>query len=158
MLLRSDDPILSQLIARALSDNLDIAQGVARLRQARASLSGARAERLPSITTSGGGGRDFRSNGPDSDSYSGGADASWEANIFGGQAREIEASRADFEAAGYDLHTIRTRSEEHTSELQSLMRTSYAVFCLQKKKQTQTQQTKKKRTQQTQHRQSKNTR
>src|SRR3546814_6149836 len=26
-----------------------------------------------------------------------------------------------------------TRSEEHTSELQSLMRTSYAVFCLQKK-------------------------
>src|SRR3546814_1792784 len=28
------------------------------------------------------------------------------------------------------------RSEEHTSELQSLMRSSYAVFCLKKKKQT----------------------
>src|SRR3546814_7178498 len=28
------------------------------------------------------------------------------------------------------------RSEEHTSELQSLMRTSYAVFCLKKKKYT----------------------
>src|SRR3546814_5068046 len=28
------------------------------------------------------------------------------------------------------------RSEEHTSELQSLMRTSYAVFCLKKKKTT----------------------
>src|SRR3546814_17150177 len=28
------------------------------------------------------------------------------------------------------------RSEEHTSELQSLMRISYAVFCLQKKKTT----------------------
>src|SRR3546814_9314475 len=28
----------------------------------------------------------------------------------------------------------RERSEEHTSELQSLMRTSYAVFCLKKKK------------------------
>src|SRR3546814_1689710 len=27
---------------------------------------------------------------------------------------------------------FRSRSEEHTSELQSLMRTSYAVFCLQK--------------------------
>src|SRR3546814_7629830 len=27
-----------------------------------------------------------------------------------------------------------SRSEEHTSELQSLMRTSYAVFCLKKKK------------------------
>src|SRR3546814_5219980 len=30
------------------------------------------------------------------------------------------------------------RSEEHTSELQSLMRTSYAVFCLKKKKHTDT--------------------
>src|SRR3546814_9427556 len=31
-----------------------------------------------------------------------------------------------------------TRSEEHTSELQSLMRISYAVFCLKKKKNTTT--------------------
>src|SRR3546814_4221926 len=29
--------------------------------------------------------------------------------------------------------TVRARSEEHTSELQSLMRISYAVFCLKKK-------------------------
>src|SRR3546814_8460183 len=36
---------------------------------------------------------------------------------------------------------IRTRSEEHTSELQSLMRISYAVFCL-KKKQKKTRTTK----------------
>src|SRR3546814_9576546 len=34
--------------------------------------------------------------------------------------------------------TRSVRSEEHTSELQSLMRTSYAVFCLKKKKETQT--------------------
>src|SRR3546814_10180845 len=34
-----------------------------------------------------------------------------------------------------DEHTI--RSEEHTSELQSLMRISYAVFCLEKKNRTQ---------------------
>src|SRR3546814_4439705 len=32
------------------------------------------------------------------------------------------------------LFTFVDRSEEHTSELQSLMRTSYAVFCLKKKK------------------------
>src|SRR3546814_3550376 len=34
------------------------------------------------------------------------------------------------------LHPVghRQRSEEHTSELQSLMRISYAVFCLKKKK------------------------
>src|SRR3546814_5823563 len=32
------------------------------------------------------------------------------------------------------VHAPRGRSEEHTSELQSLMRISYAVFCLKKKK------------------------
>src|SRR3546814_1568833 len=31
-------------------------------------------------------------------------------------------------------HDVTRRSEEHTSELQSLMRISYAVFCLKKKK------------------------
>src|SRR3546814_7793133 len=40
--------------------------------------------------------------------------------------------------SGNDLEekmgTVRDRSEEHTSELQSLMRISYAVFCLKKKK------------------------
>src|SRR3546814_3599145 len=34
--------------------------------------------------------------------------------------------------------TEAARSEEHTSELQSLMRISYAVFCLKKKKNTNT--------------------
>src|SRR3546814_4030900 len=34
---------------------------------------------------------------------------------------------------GDDLHHAACRSEEHTSELQSLMRISYAVFCLKKK-------------------------
>src|SRR3546814_5222291 len=33
-----------------------------------------------------------------------------------------------------DMTLAVTRSEEHTSELQSLMRISYAVFCLKKKK------------------------
>src|SRR3546814_1324292 len=39
-------------------------------------------------------------------------------------------------APGYraELLLVADRSEEHTSELQSLMRSSYAVFCLKKKK------------------------
>src|SRR3546814_6259460 len=42
----------------------------------------------------------------------------------------------DFLLAGLGACTaITLRSEEHTSELQSLMRISYAVFCLKKKKQ-----------------------
>src|SRR3546814_5873954 len=39
-------------------------------------------------------------------------------------------------AASSDCDTPAVRSEEHTSELQSLMRISYAVFCLKKKKNT----------------------
>src|SRR3546814_7881911 len=35
-----------------------------------------------------------------------------------------------------DIDLVVLRSEEHTSELQSLMRISYAVFCLKKKKKT----------------------
>src|SRR3546814_10216130 len=38
--------------------------------------------------------------------------------------------------AGVDHNAAMARSEEHTSELQSLMRISYAVFCLNKKNKT----------------------
>src|SRR3546814_2828182 len=41
-------------------------------------------------------------------------------------------------ASKHTRRICKTRSEEHTSELQSLMRTSYAVFCLQKKHNTAT--------------------
>src|SRR3546814_5844261 len=40
----------------------------------------------------------------------------------------------DFAIAGGFLFLVAHRSEEHTSELQSLMRISYAVFCLKKNK------------------------
>src|SRR3546814_8246203 len=35
---------------------------------------------------------------------------------------------------GFTIYHMGDRSEEHTSELQSLMRSSYAVFCLKKKR------------------------
>src|SRR3546814_5154990 len=50
---------------------------------------------------------------------------------------EFQASAKMTEAAAMYEKTpvaFRLRSEEHTSELQSLMRISYAVFCLKKKK------------------------
>src|SRR3546814_2441109 len=50
-------------------------------------------------------------------------------------------------------HVTHTRSEEHTSELQSLMRISYAVFCL-KKKTTQQQKSKIERRNKQQHKKS----
>src|SRR3546814_4176878 len=47
--------------------------------------------------------------------------------------RAIEKERDDT-AELIELAELEGRSEEHTSELQSLMRSSYAVFCLKKKK------------------------
>src|SRR3546814_10507867 len=52
-----------------------------------------------------------------------------------------ERERVGVERNGREVEhdTGAVRSEEHTSELQSLMRISYAVFCLKKKKYTKTQ-------------------
>src|SRR3546814_7540204 len=46
-----------------------------------------------------------------------------------------ELLQPDFDRIGPSLD-MAFRSDEHTSELQSLMRISYAVFCLKKKKST----------------------
>src|SRR3546814_9915400 len=46
----------------------------------------------------------------------------------------IASSRADEIARDWPGMRTADRSEEHTSELQSLMRSSYAGFCLKKKK------------------------
>src|SRR3546814_8313072 len=65
-----------------------------------------------------------------------------------GQGREQQVDRAG-QGAGQRVHALfadghgvaevrrHPRSEEHTSELQSLMRISYAVFCLKNKKKKQ---------------------
>src|SRR3546814_9291467 len=57
-----------------------------------------------------------------------------------GERGEIDMGRQiGFPDIGKDIGiAVAFRSEEHTSELQSLMRISYAVFCLKKKKKTQT--------------------
>src|SRR3546814_5446666 len=48
----------------------------------------------------------------------------------------VAARQARMGAMGRVRGRSKMRSEEHTSELQSLMRISYAVFCLKKKKHT----------------------
>src|SRR3546814_19699231 len=57
-------------------------------------------------------------------------------SVFAGFKKNSKAG-ADEIPAATQLFTPH-RSEEHTSELQSLMRISYAVFCLKKKQQTRT--------------------
>src|SRR3546814_2137358 len=75
--------------------------------------------------------------------------AKGDAVVFAVNARPVRGSRGDYRVTmRHGVSAIRSgrrhtlgiifhdaaRSEEHTSELQSLMRISYAVFCLKKKK------------------------
>src|SRR3546814_3391602 len=62
-----------------------------------------------------------------------GADAAG-AGVDGGPRRWLSAEDRGQGARGRRIARPDVRSEEHTSELQSLMRISYAVFCLKKKK------------------------
>src|SRR3546814_5320873 len=65
-----------------------------------------------------------------------GRDSIWESHLTAELWQtdiKIDAVLDEFEIK---LGDVINRSEEHTSELQSLMRISYAVFCLKKKKKT----------------------
>src|SRR3546814_7195246 len=55
------------------------------------------------------------------------------ANLSVPATRELLRTMAELKQHGVAQIIISDRSEEHTSELQSLMRISYAVFCLKKK-------------------------
>jgi NodT family efflux transporter outer membrane factor (OMF) lipoprotein len=117
------DPVLDDLVARAVAGNLDLAQAVARLRQAREALVISRSALLPALSGSGGYTRSetLRGGGqtvtlPDgsvintgvqggTSNFSLGLDASYQADVFGGIRRSVEASRAQYQAAGYDQAT-----------------------------------------------------
>lgn len=117
-----DDPVLGQLVEQAAANNLDIAQAIARLRQAREALVVSRSDLFPTIgassgynrteTLKGGGttitlpdGTVTTTNGGGRNSYSLGLDASYQLDIFGGVRRSVEASKAQYEAAGFDYAT-----------------------------------------------------
>lgn len=121
---RLNDPALSHLIDQAIAGNLDIVQAQARLRQARESLRQANASFLPQVNASGSGGKNYRSEAGGtrvdesgnvistgasnwSSSYSIGANASWQIDLFGELSRSAEATRADLAASGYDLANVR---------------------------------------------------
>lgn len=121
---RLNDPALNSLIDSAVAHNLDIVQAQARLRQARESLRQANAAFLPQVNGSASGGRNytsqtsanrFDSNGVPissgssywSSSYSVGANASWQIDLFGELSRSTEAARADLAASGYNLANVR---------------------------------------------------
>jgi NodT family efflux transporter outer membrane factor (OMF) lipoprotein len=111
-----NDPMLAEVVQRALSQNLDLAASIARVQQARAAAAGAGAALLPSAdldasatyerqsirsplgeiaSTVPGYSRSIRD-------YNVGPAASWELDLFGGLRRAAAAARAEAEAAEAD--------------------------------------------------------
>ena len=97
------DPLVDDFVARAQSDNLDLAQAVTRLRGAQARLREARAGRLPTASANAGVGRDVGDFAQDDLQFVIGGDVAWEADLFGRISGSIDASQADLIAAGYSL-------------------------------------------------------
>jgi outer membrane protein, multidrug efflux system len=104
------DPQLDSLIQQAIAGNLDLAVAAARLRQARESVVQARASRFPTVDVSGSAGQSFDSDGNSDTNLSLGGDTAWEADLFGGISRGIEAARADEQGVAFDLAAVQVAS------------------------------------------------
>lgn len=108
-----NDPVLDGLVRQALEANKDIAVATANIAVARASLRGARGERLPQTNVGAGaqyGRPDGLSRAPGQDSdwaLSTGFDVSYEIDLFGRVRRGIEAARADVGAAEAERDAVR---------------------------------------------------
>ncbi len=101
-----DDPLITEYVAQAQAENLDLAQAATRLRAARAGLRQARAARVPSVNASGGARRDVGDLASNDVLFSVGADAAWEADLFGRIDASVDAARSDVSVAGYSLGDV----------------------------------------------------
>lgn len=106
-----NDPILSDLIARADAGNLTLAQAQARIRQARAAQTVAVSGLYPQVDASASAARNRAVAGSAGAStknlFRAGFDATWEIDVFGGIRRGVEAADAQIESAYFDSQSVR---------------------------------------------------
>ncbi|WP_242137752.1 efflux transporter outer membrane subunit [Sphingomonas sp. TREG-RG-20F-R18-01] len=134
---RFDDPLLTSVVERARANNLDIAQALARLRQAREALVQSRAQLLPTLSGSAGytrsqsivggtttlpGGATIVTGRGSGDTLSLGLDVQYQVGLFGEIRRTIESSRAQYETSGYDLATVLLSTEAEAARNYMLAR------------------------------------
>lgn len=126
-----DDPQLTHFVSLALEQNLDLAQAVARVTQARAALGGVDAALLPSGNVSGSATRAYQSietplgqllNATPNydrfgDAYEADLRASWEVDVFGGLRRGREAALADYQASEAGVVATRLEVAAQTADI-----------------------------------------
>jgi outer membrane protein, multidrug efflux system len=105
-----DDPVLTNLVERAVSGNLDLKSARSRVREARARRGVSEAKLYPAVDAAASATRnrlsESRFGGDDYNLYSAGFDAGWEIDVFGGIRRSIEAATADLEAEEASLRDV----------------------------------------------------
>ncbi|MBL8276036.1 MAG: efflux transporter outer membrane subunit [Pelomonas sp.] len=125
------DPLLTQLISEALSQNLDLAQATARSAQARAGVAAAGAAMAPIGAVSGQAAKSYQSvetplgrvlnSTPNFDrsgsSYEVNASASWELDIAGGLRRERESALAEYQASEAGIAAVRLTVAAATADV-----------------------------------------
>ncbi len=123
-----DDPVLNGLVEQALSNNLDIAQSVARLEQVRAQARVSRSALFPSVDANFvasesstplagsafgdlGGGTISRI---ENENYSPSVTAGYELDLFARNRNEAAAARQDAVASAFDLRSVRLSAAAET--------------------------------------------
>jgi outer membrane protein TolC len=105
-----NDPLLSDLIDRALKNNFDLKKAISSVREARARRGASAADQYPSVDATASASEQRSSKaisiGADQKTYSTGLDATWELDLFGGKRRSVEAAQADLEASEADLNSV----------------------------------------------------
>jgi multidrug efflux system outer membrane protein len=129
-----EDPILSDLLERAVSNNKDLKIALTRIRQSRAALGVAGKQLAPTITGSAQYSRSQSSvstaEDPDpevfstgSDYFNAGFDASWEIDLFGKIRRGIEAATAELEGSEEGYRSVLISLVSETASNYVLLRT-----------------------------------
>lgn len=138
------DRVLDGLIARGLFDNLDLAQAVARVSEARAAAAAAGAARLPAIEATGSATGTRQSlEGPlgnvisqfpgfdrNASQFDAGIGAAWEVDLFGGLARGSEAARADLMASESGIIAARQMIAAEVADAYLLLRAAQSRLAL----------------------------
>lgn len=110
------DPVLDHLVRRSLTEDLDVRIAAARLAAARAIFRDQWLDQLPTVTSHGaydrrkapipGLGADGEDVRIQSETFDLGFDAFWEIDLYGRLRRQVEAARADAQAARANLHSV----------------------------------------------------
>ena len=102
-----NDPVLNRLEEQVAVSNQTLAAAEARYRQSRAAVQQARSALFPTLGASANASRGNRGGGGAANSYSIALDVQWEADLWGGIRRQVEAARATAEASQADLENAR---------------------------------------------------